>query len=154
MRYAENTTVSASQTKYEIEKVLTNHGASHFATFTSPGEAKIGFRFKERNFLIPIPLPDPDDKVFTLTPEKRFERTPAQAKKAYEDEINRRWRCMLITVKSAVEMCEMGVFTIEQAFLAWTALPGGQTVGEALETQIDDACRGRGFLALMPAEKG
>lgn len=149
-QFARGTDVPAAKTKYEIEWTLSEYGASHVATMSAPGEARIAFRYKDRNFIIPIPLPDPQDREFTHTPERGFRRTDEDARKAYQQEINRRWRCLLITIKSTVEMCNLGVMSLEQAFLAFTALPTGQTVGEALEHQIREACESGRPLALMP----
>ena len=135
-RFAEGTSVPASRTKYEIEAVLMDYGATHFGTLNSPEGARIVFRFKERNFAIPIPIPDRNDPEFRLTPGRQLERSDAEATRAWQQEVDRRWRCLLIVVKSAVEMCKMGVFKFEDVFLAWTALPDGRTVGEAVESQL------------------
>ena len=139
-RYAEGTTVGASHTKYEIEMVLSDYGATHIGTFNCPDEAKIVFRFGNRNFLIPIPIPQVNDPEFTHTSGQGRKRDQRDTERAWQQEVDRRWRCLLITVKSSIELCKMGIFRFEEIFLAFTALPGGKTVGQALEGQIEQAC--------------
>jgi hypothetical protein len=54
-----------------------------------------------------------------------------------EKETRRRWRCLVITIKSKLECVENGIATFEQEFLAHIVLPGGRTMGQVAIPQIE-----------------
>jgi len=102
----------------EIERVVTRYGATHFGTMTAPDKATVYFRLKSREIQWEIPMPDP--KTWR-----------SEAKR--DQEIRRRWRVMLVTVKALLEAVDSGLMTFDMAFLAHIAIPGtARTVGQVI----------------------
>jgi hypothetical protein len=52
---------------------------------------------------------------------------------------NSRWRALLLVVKAKLEAVDIGIMTVEDAFLADTVLPDRQTVAEYMAPQIESA---------------
>lgn len=60
--------------------------------------------------------------------------------------IRARWRALLLVIKAKLAAIDLGVVTIEDAFLAETVLPDRQTVAEFMAPQIE-AAYARGEMA-------
>lgn len=147
MKYAENTTVPVDKSRAEIEKTLQRYGADQFLYAWGNEQAMIGFRFNGRNYKLLIPLPDRKD--FAQTPTGRG-RKMEDAMKAWEQACRQRWRALALWVKAVLEITETGVISAEEAFMAWTALPNGQTVGQFIEPQIEAAYKTGHMPPLLP----
>ncbi|KKM65365.1 hypothetical protein LCGC14_1491970 [marine sediment metagenome] len=145
-RYAKATTVPVERSKAEIERTLTRYGATKFAYMTQLDAAMIGFTVHGRQIRFILPLPDKNDMVFWRTPKRLYDRTLVEAEKAWEQACRQRWRSLALAVKSKLETVEAGIATFEQEFLSYTLLPDGQTAGEWLLPQVEEAYR----LNLMP----
>lgn len=149
-RYAEHTTVSKDRSLGEIEHMLTRYGASGFAYGWSGTDARVGFTVQGRMIRLVVSLPRPDDRQFTHTPATRRPRTQTQAQEAYEQAVRQRWRALALYVKATLEAVEAGIVRFEDAFLAYTALPGGGTVGEWMQPQITQAYETGQMPRLLP----
>ncbi len=124
-RYAQHTTVPQSQSRMEIERVVTRYGASHFGTMSAPDTATVYFRLKSREIQWEIPMPDAKSQAWR-----------SEAKR--DQEIRRRWRVMLVTVKALLEAVESGLMTFDEAFLAHIAIPGtARTVGQLVIPKLN-----------------
>jgi hypothetical protein len=153
--YAEKTSVSSERSRAEIETTLLRYGADQFMYGWDEGRAVIQFRANERYVRFVLPMPDKDDPEFTRTPSGRRTRDRDSALKAWEQEGRRRWRALALAVKAKLEVVASGIATFEDEFMANIVLPGGETVGEWLAPQIDQAYKQgvmpQGLLALPAA---
>ena len=65
-------------------------------------------------------------------------RSDDQINKHWEQAQRSRWRALLLVIKAKLEAIDAGIATFEDEFLAYTMLPGGETVGEWIAPQLDD----------------
>ena len=83
-RYAAETTVSAESSRAEIERILARWGATAFLYGYQGDQAVLGFVAHGPQVRFFLPLPDPTDRRFTMTPKPRQARSPTAAREAYE----------------------------------------------------------------------
>ena len=138
-RYAENTSVPSERSKSEIERTLARYGASAFGYAIDSQRAVVQFQAHERFVRFVLPMPDPDDPEFLLTPTGRRTRSAAQALAAYEQATRQRWRALALAIKAKLEAVETGITTFENEFLAHILLPDGSTFGEWAAPEIERA---------------
>ena len=136
-RYAASTSVSVERTKSEIESTLSKYGASGFCSGWSGSKAMIGFVFNEKRVQFVLELPDKNSDEFTR--HSRGWRTSDAAFKAWEQGCRQRWRALALCIKAKLEAVEIGITTFEDEFLAHIVLPSGQTAGQWLLPQIEQA---------------
>lgn len=147
--YAAGTSVSTERSRVEIEKTLRRFGADRFAYGWAADQAEqIEFRITGRTVRLTLPIPDPEAVEFTHSPAGR-ERTQLQAQKAWEDEVKRRWRSLLLVVKAKLTAVADGISTLEREFLADVVLADGRTVQETAGPTLELAAVTR---ALMPGD--
>lgn len=96
--YAEGTTVSAEQSRVDIERTLRRHGATSFMYATHESTAILGFVLHGRQVRFALPVPDLSDDRFRLTPERRNARTRDAQVKAWEAECRRSWRSLALVI--------------------------------------------------------
>lgn len=135
MSYAENTSVSVDKSQVEIKKTLTKYGATGFVFGEKPEMALIMFEIKNRKVKFILPLPVLEINVPTWKQSKGGFYTQTK----WEQELRRRWRCLLLSIKSKLECVETGITTFEDEFMAHIVLPNGNTVGQAMAPQIESA---------------
>jgi hypothetical protein len=137
MTYAEGTQVSAERSQAQISETLRKYGATGFMYGWEGDKAVIGFvaHGKHIRFILPLPT---GAHEFTRTEAGRS-RTTIQAKAAYEQEIRRRWRALLLAIKAKLEAVESAIATFEEEFLAHIVMPDGATVADHLLPQIEQA---------------
>lgn len=133
-KYAQNTSVSVGKSKNEIERILQRYGAKQFIQGWDQQMAYVGFVFKERTIKLRLTLPPRED--FTKTPAGRKRRNPDDALRAWEQACRQLWRAQALVIKAKLEAVESGIAAFEDEFLAYTCLPGGQTVSELIQPQI------------------
>lgn len=115
--YAERTSVSAKQSKADIESVLARYGATTFGFAVEPGRALVTFSANRRRVRFVLPLPEgPGEKV-------------AQQQR-------QRWRALLLCIKAKLESVASRIETFEEAFLAHVVLDDGETVYEKMQTTL------------------
>lgn len=130
--YADGTKVPVSQSKAEIERVLVRYGADQFMYGIKEGMALIMFRSCGRHVKFMLPLPD-----------------------ALSDrEERRRWRCMVLIIKSKLEAVETGIVTFDDEFMAHIMMPDGKTVGEHTRPAIEKAYESGNTPPLLPDFSG
>src|SRR5690606_38687520 len=83
-----------------------------------------------------LPMPDPDSPEFTRTPTGR-PRTTTAAVQAYEDEVRRRWRSLLLVVKAKLTAVADGISTLEREFLADMVTADGRTVEQVVRPHLE-----------------
>ena len=136
--YAKETSVSPDRSRAEIEQTLARYGATQFMYGWNGHAAVIAFEMHDRRLRFVLPLPARDDPAFAQTPTGR-RRTQAQSDKAYDQAVRQRWRALALAIKAKLEMVESGITGFEQEFLAHVILPSGQTVGEWMAPQVEQA---------------
>lgn len=157
MAYAKSTTVDPSTTKGDIERTLRRYGATSFVSGWDADSnlAMIGFSVEGRQVRFVMPMPNPDDREFTHTPERGTPRSKAQATKEFEQAIRSRWRSLYLVIKAKLEAVDTGLVTFESEFAMHMLLPGGGTVADHVLPEIERAYRTgtvRPMLALGPGE--
>lgn len=135
-KYASNTNVSSELSRLEIEKTLIRYGADNFAYATQKGRAFIAFMMNERQIKFILPLPQIEE--FKKTPTGR-ERSENSKYEAWEQACRQRWRALNLVIKAKLEAVECGISVFEDEFMSNIVLPGGQTVGEFMKPQIEQA---------------
>lgn len=135
MSYAENTSVPVDRSQAEIRKVLGKYNATGFVFGEKPEMALVRFEINRRKvqFILPLPILQP------TTPSWNQKKGLIYSQPKWEQEMRRRWRCLLLSIKSKLECVETGITTFEDEFMAHIMLPNGQTVGQAMTPQIAHA---------------
>ena len=65
-----------------------------------------------------------------------------------------RWRALYLVIKAKLEAVDIGITTIEEAFLADTVLPDRRTVAEVMQPQIESAYSTGNMPPLLPYHGG
>lgn len=138
-QYAKTTEVTAERSRAEIEKTLVRYGATGFITGWAGNRALVEFIASGRRVRFTIPMPDPEDPDFTMTPSGTQKRAKAEAKKHYDTAVRRVWRVFLLLIKAKLDAVESGVETFDEAFFAHLVLPNGATVGETVGPGVVEA---------------
>lgn len=140
-RYAAQTSVPVEKSRGEIERTLARYGASSFMYGWDQDTAIIGFIVaadgERRQVRFKLPLPDKNDREFTH--HARGRRTESETERRWEQASRQRWRALNLVVKAKLEAVESGIATFEEEFLAYIMLPDGETVGEWIAPQLDEA---------------
>lgn len=114
-KYADGTSVPAEKSRAEVERTLKRYGATHFAYGTPPGAVMLAFQSRGRRVRFRVPMPDVDKQG---------------------QEYRRKWRAILLAIKSKLESVESGIEQFDEAFMAQIILPDGRTMGEFAGPQI------------------
>ena len=147
--YASKTAVSAEKSKTEIERMLARYGATQYVSGWKAGVAVVGFTYEKRMVRFELAMPDRFSKEFT---EKKsgWDRSKDAANALYEQAVRQRWRALCLVIKAKLEAVESGIDTFEDSFLSHIVTPNGQTVGEWLKPQIEEAYASGRMPALLP----
>jgi hypothetical protein len=148
-RYATGTDVSTDRSRSEIERTVRRYGAAEFAYGWNAGRAVVGFTANGRSVRFVLPMPDPAEPRFTLTPTGK-RRVPSAAEAEYEAAVRQIWRVFALVIKAKLEAVESGLVEFEQEFLAHIVLPGGQTVGDTIGEKIAQAYETGAVPPLLP----
>lgn len=135
MSYAAETVVPVERTQQEIKKCLAKYGAAGFVFGEKPDAAMIMFEMKNRKVKFLLPLPALQKPCRSWEEKKGL----YYKQEKVDQELRRRWRCLLLSIKSKLECVETGITTFEQEFMAHVVLPSGVTVGDAMTPQIANA---------------
>ena len=120
VNFARNTIVTEGETRAEIKRLLDVHEvvwSAVGANISHDGVVKC--RACER-------LGSREVRILVHMPESGRER-------------NRLWRVVLLLLKAKLEAVSSGVSTFDAEFLAFIALPGGQTAGQFMAPKIKQA---------------
>jgi len=147
-KYAEGTTVSVEKSKAEIESTATRYGATEYAQGWSGDRAVLQFTIQGKRLKVVLNLPQRDDKEF-LRDKRGNVRGPQARERAYDDELKRRWRVLLIRLKARLEELDDGT-PVEFALMPFLMLPNGSTLGEILAPEIDRVLQTGTLPPLLP----
>jgi hypothetical protein len=115
--YASRTRVPADRTRLEIEALMRKRGADQFFSGGDLDRAMLAFRLNGRQIRFSLPL----------------------GRRLSEQALRARWRAMLLVIKAKLQAIDIGILTIEDAFLADTVLPDRQTVADYMMPQLESA---------------
>jgi hypothetical protein len=149
MAYATGTDVSIIRSIGELDKLLAKHGATGFAYGRDDHTARtrVMFRIADRTCRFEVVKPDVAEFRRTHTGRPRELQAATQFADAEE---KRRWRSLVLVVKALLVGVADGVVSLSDAFLPYTVLPAGQTVGEWFEPQLDMIAASGQMPELMP----
>jgi hypothetical protein len=156
-QYAEGTTVAPEKTRAEIETVLNRYGATGFAYASQQlgagGRARIEFYANNRRVRFDMVLPRKDEPRFTENPRgyPYRPRSEGKALAAWEGEVRRLWRALLLAIKAKLEVVESGLAIFEEEFLANIVMPDDSTVGAHARPWIAQAYETGRVIGLLPA---
>lgn len=148
-KYALGTTVDSAKSRAEIEMTLRRYGADGFLYGYEGSRALLRFRAHDRYVSFTLDIPQ--------ATEKRFERNgngyvdTAGRKRAAAAEERRLWRCLLLAIKSKLEVVESGIATFEEEFLAHITLPDGTKVGDWMKPQLHEVYASGAMPTLLPS---
>lgn len=144
-RYAEGTSVPVARSVAEIDATLERYGATDFAYLRQAGHSTVAFVAHGYQVRFVLPMPDPDDTTFARTPTG-LRRSLAETRKAYDAEVRRLWRALLLAIKSRLESVASGIEQFEVAFLGHIVVDvSGSTVADQVLPQLE---RGAQTLAI------
>jgi len=126
--YARRTKVPPERTRIEIEDLMRKRGADQFFSAADARRVWLAFRINGRHIRFTLPLP---------------EHPSAQL-------VRSRWRALLLVVKAKLEAVDIGITTLEEAFIGETVLPDRQTVAEYMHPQIESAYASGKMPPLLP----
>lgn len=150
MTYASETTVPVERSRAELERILERYGADAFASGWDAKGAQIIFRAQGKHVKFELPLPDRNDRSFLFYKRGNNDhrRTQEAAQKEWEQACRQRWRALALVVKAKLEAVEAGITVFEDEFMAHIVLPNGETVGEWMRPQVEEAYAS----GVMPSE--
>lgn len=126
--YAARTKIPPDQTRLEVEAMMRKRGADQFFSGGDADRAMLAFRLNGRQIRFMLPLGNARS----------------------EQHRRSRWRALLLVIKAKLEAIDIGIMTIEDAFLADTVLPDRQTVAEYMAPQIAAAYDTGNMPPLLP----
>ena len=132
MTYARRTKVPVERSRLQIEAMMQARGADQFFSGADKDRALLAFRIQGRHMRFVLPLGDARS----------------------QQQIAARWRALWLVVKAKLEAIDIGITTIEEAFLAETVLPDRQTVAEVMLPQIEHAYGTGKMPPLLPYHGG
>lgn len=147
--YAENTTVSVEKSKAEIERTLQRYGAGEFMHGWNQNQALVAFSMEGRRIKFILAMPSRDSDEFYKTPTGK-RRTDEAAYKEWEKACRQRWRALALVIKAKLEAVESGITVFDDEFMAHIVLPGGETVSEFMQPQIEQAYLTGDMPAMLP----
>lgn len=140
-KYAEGTTVSAINSRLEIEKIILKYAGqgAEFAYMQRDGFADIVFAAHGRRVRFTLPLPTREEaaKGAMRRGDWRVCADAGRIAAWREKESMRRWRCLVLAIKAKLEVVESGIATFEEEFLAHIVNPAGITVYQAIKNAED-----------------
>lgn len=150
MAYAETTTVPVEKSRSEIERILERYGADAFMYGWNDKGAAIAVPRARQARQVRAAAPRQDRRSLPLLQARRepHVRTPEATLKEWEQACRQRWRALALVVKAKLEAVEAGITLFEAEFMAHIVLPSGETVGEWMGPQIEEAYAS----GLMPQE--
>lgn len=137
-KYAEGTSVDSARTQNQIREMLEKHGnVDGFVVGEQGGIAVLSFHMKDRRLTFRMAIP--------RAPHNATQKASAAAMQ----ENRRMWRSLLLCIKAKLESVRSGIESFEDAFLAQTVLPSGETMGEYAARAVPQALEGRPLPPLL-----
>jgi hypothetical protein len=113
--YANRTKIPAERTRLDIEAMMKRRGADQFFSGDNGQAAMLAFRLNGRHIRFSLPL---------------------EGTRAGSQLLRTRWRALWLVIKAKLEAIDIGILTLDDAFIGETILPDRQTVAEYMRPQI------------------
>lgn len=126
-RYAQDTSVSVSRSRDEIENILRKHGATGFAYGNAAGKALVAFEMRDRRIRFVVPMPALNKS--------------GSNQKEVDRETRRRYRALLLVLKAKLEAVASEIVVFDAEFLAFIVVEGNTTVGDRFVPQLPAAIK-------------
>lgn len=123
-KFAQDTEVTESKSRYEIEANLEKYGVDESGCKKTAHEASVAFRKDGVSFMLTIQASN-DPK-----------------------ENRRRWRSLALLVKANLVAIDDEIVTFREAFMPYIVTSNGQTLFKSLEQKIEQSSLAGGLLAL------
>lgn len=129
MTYAKGTTVTVQSSQMEISRTLNRYGIDSYTFGQTPGWAQVEFMHAGMPIRVRVELPAKPPKQMGVNT-----KTGRQVDlwKAHEQQIKELWRALLLFIKAALESVELGIVSVDQAFMAFLVTADGRTLGERI----------------------
>lgn len=153
VKFAQDTKVPVERSRAEIEQLLVRYGADQFASGWGPDMAKIMFRAHGRHIRFTLPMPNRNDRKLTHYKKRsgyEVERSDGSKEEAYQQELRRRWRALVLVVKAKLEAVSTGITTFEEEFMAHIVMPDGKTFAEHALPAIEQVYQSGKMVPLLP----
>lgn len=137
MAYAKDTSVPIEKTKAEIERLISNYGATGFVSGWQGEQAMIEFIYNKKRIRFILTLPKKSD--FSRTPTRRQTRSVNATDAAWQQGCRARWRALYLSIKAKLSDIESGISTFEHSFMPNIVMPDGRTVAEHAMPAIEAA---------------
>ena len=145
-KFAAETVVPIERSQAEVRAILNAHGCTKYAAIDDGPRSLIRAVLTREGGSIALQFvvtaPDPKDaiiqKIRVGSRGSRY-RPSVQIPGAVLQETRRRWRCLVILLKSKFASVDSGIATFQEEFLANIMLPGGGTVGDWASREIGPA---------------
>ncbi|MDP2727862.1 MAG: hypothetical protein Q8P59_10005 [Dehalococcoidia bacterium] len=136
-KYAQGTRVSTARSEEEIGNTLRRFGAGKtiWMRDDEAGTVMLVFQRGDLTYKFILPFPAIDDVPAPINRSHRSMEDRRQA--ALDNELQRRFRSLANYVKAILDAVDSGILTAEEALLPYAVLPGGVTVFQHLQPQID-----------------
>lgn len=139
-KFAQKTTVSASNSLNEIDRILERYGATQFFYGRDEKYVAVLFTMNNRRIEFRVPLPDADSDEFRkIMGNQHHSYLGDFSQEKYEQGVKQRYRALVLCIKAKLESVESNIESFEDAFLAHIVLPDGGTVGSKLKPQLEQA---------------
>lgn len=136
-RFAEGTSVEANRSIAEVEALVDRHGGEAFMYAKAPEQAAVEFWLCDRRLRFIVPFPPRDSEQFTTTPTGRRRKSDAAGDNAHRQEINRRWRSLLLVLKAKFAAIDDEIAEFDAEFMGKIVDPAtGKTLGEQLQPLV------------------
>jgi hypothetical protein len=136
-KYAEGTTVSVTNSRAEIEKIVFKYAGpgAEFSFHLCENGADIMFAANGRHVRFSLPLPTMEEAKKGAKGKRDWgDVTNVGRRQAWVDqESRRRWRCLVLAIKAKLEVVESGIASFEEEFLAHIVHQSGVTVYQAIK---------------------
>ncbi len=128
------TTVDAFKTVSEIEYVLVKHGAkSILKNYEGESIVSLSFLIDTEIQEVPIRLPVKIDECLLVLKKEKKENPRKQIKDTREQAERVAWRILKDWIEAQMALLDIEMVRIEEIFLPYIELNGGQTIFEKLQ---------------------
>lgn len=123
------------RSRTELEALLVKHGATAYVAGWQDDRHVIKCQLKGLRLRFDLAAPSHDE---------------FGSVRRWQAEERRRWRALVLHVKSKLEIIESGDADFETEFLGYLELPSGETVASRVVPELERALQGGKFPPLLP----
>lgn len=152
--FAQNTAVPVERSKREIETMLYKRGARNFLTGVFQGRAVVTFELPVQaegvwRVQFELLLRTAEDFAFRTRNGRKVKATSLQVEQDVAQAEKQSWRALALAIKARLVSVEMGVETMQEAFLAHIVVPGGKRFYTHAVAQLSEAYAGNPLPPLL-----